>query len=111
MNDYFNRVDSDLAQMLAARGQTFQIGAVTLACAINRPAAGDQPVEGGMWDEYSGVVLTRLVLLTGADPVIPIPVEGDQITVDGKLVYVGKVKSNSTTPLLTIPFQNEPLPR
>ena len=107
MSAFFNRVNSDLAAILAQLGQTFIIATDPIACAIVRPALGNAPMEGGSWDEYSGQIITRLDLLATDG----IPVEGQQITVDAKPVFVGKVKQTTGNPVVTIMFSNHPLPQ
>lgn len=109
MSAFFDAVDRDLIKTLAALGQSFVFKTKTIACGITRPAAGNDPVEGGSWDAYAGTVLTRRALLVTAGN--GIPEQGDTITVDGKAVFVGKVKSDADCPLVTIPFQNEPYPK
>lgn len=112
MTAYFAKVDADLAVMLAALGTSFIDRAVTIPCGITRPASGNEPMEGGSWDEYSGSLFTRRYYYDNAQPVpLALPAEGAQITVDGKTVYVGKVKADAAAPLVTIPFRNNPPPR
>lgn len=111
MSSFFDFVDADLARMVPKLGQSFMIGDVRIPCGLTRPSAGNEPVEGGSWDDYSGIAFTRRTYFDNADPPIPIPVQGDTITVDGKDVFVGKVKSDAACPLVTIPFMNEPPPR
>lgn len=109
MSAFFNQVDADLARMITNLGQSFIFTGVTIPCGITRPSAGNEPIEGGSWDDYQGAVFTRRVYFDGNLPsALPIPVQGQKITVDGKAVYVGKVKSDSASPLVTIAFQNEP---
>lgn len=103
---FFQSVDAGLIKILANLGQSFvNVDGATVACGITRPAEGNEPMEGGAWGLYSGSLFTRRALLA------QIPVEGQTITVDGNTVYVGKVKSDTTSPLVTIPFSNEPPPR
>ncbi len=112
MSAFFGRVDRDLAASIAALGQTFQFQGIaatvqTIPCGITRPSDGNAPMEGGSWDEYSGMVVTRLASLSATG----VPVEGQTITVDGESVFVGKVKSTSDNPVVTIMFSNHPLPQ
>jgi hypothetical protein len=103
---FYARVDADLTKSIAALGQSFIYKGKMIACGITRPAVSNEPMEGGAWDEYAGTIFTRL----SSFDVKP-PVRGEQITVDGKLVYVGNVKTDQTSPLVTIQFQNNPPPR
>lgn len=112
MSLFFQQVDSDLTTIIAALGQSYIDRTVTIPCGITRPAAGNEPMEGGMWDDYSGQIFTRRAYYDGNTPSpLSLPVEGSTITVDGKAVYVGKVKSDGTAPLITIMFRNNPAPR
>lgn len=106
MSAFFDRIDADLVGILGDLCQTATIRGKSVACGITRPAAGNEPMEGGLWEIYSGTVYTRRSLLAEG-----IPVEGEKIIVDGETVYVGKVKSDLACPLVTIPFQNTPPPK
>lgn len=105
MSAFFDRVNSDLAASIGALGETFTFGGANYACGITRPSKGNAPMEGGSWDEYAGMIVCRL------DTLASVPEEGDTITVDGKACFVGKVKSNTGNPVVTIMFSNHPLPQ
>lgn len=106
MSDFFNRVDSDLTGILGHFGQTATIRGQVVCGGITRPQLGNEPVEGGAWDEYDGTFYTRLALLTEG-----VPVQGETITIEGKDVTVGRVKTDAACPLVTIAFKNDPVPK
>ncbi len=112
MSDYSNRVDSDLLAIITAKGESFIFDGVTIPCGITRPSAGNEPMEGGAWEEYQGQIFTRRAYFDQAQPApIAIPVQGDTITVDGVDYTVGKVKATLEAPLVTINFTSPGAPR
>lgn len=105
---HWARVDADLAAIIAEVKHAFifpATGGKNYGCVITRAARGSEPMEGGMWQEYAGKLITRRVLFD------TVPKEGDSIIVSGATFFVGRVTYDDSNPVMDISYRNNVPPK